>query len=263
MVGTKIILEVRKILSFGAILDQKEILLPLQYMPKDCKLGDKIEVFIYTDSEDRIIATTLEPYGILGEIVCLEVVGISDFGVFLDLGIAKDIFMPCRDARRYKKGEKIVIQIGKDREGRLLANKTLKFQKYRGKLYVEFEVLPYRETPLGFECIIKKKYQGMLFKNEIFEPIKLGEKYRAQVRQVRKDGKVDLKPVQKNEVEQLLDILRQHGGRIRLTKESSPEEITRVCHMSKKAFKRALNHLAQRVGQDEESIFERKMEQVQ
>lgn len=262
MVGTKIILEVKKILPFGAILDQREILLPLQYMPRDCKIGDKIEVFIYTDSEDRIIATTLEPYGILGEIVCLEVVSVSDFGVFLDLGIAKDILMPCRDVRRYKKGQKIAIQIGKDKEGRLLANKTLRFQKYRGKPYAELEVLPYRETPLGFECIIEKKYQGMLFKNEIFKSIQLGEKRKAQVKQVRQDGKVDLR-LQTNEVEQLLDVLKEHGGRVRLTKESSPEEISRVCHMSKKAFKRALNHLAQRVGQDEESIFERKMEQVQ
>lgn len=263
MVGTKTILEVKKILSFGAILDQKEILLPLQYVPKDCKVGDKLEVFIYTDSEDRIIATTLEPYGVLGEIVCLEVVGTSDFGVFLDLGIAKDILMPCKDVNKYKKGQKVAIQIGKDREGRLLANKTLKFQKYRGKPYVEFEVLPYRETPMGFECIIRKKYQGMLFKNEIFEPIKLGEKYKAQVKQVRKDGKIDLKLAQKNEVDHLLDVLRRHGGRIKLTKESPPEEIAKVCCMSKKAFKRALNHLAQRVEQDEESIFVRKMEQVQ
>lgn len=263
MVGTKVKLEVKKILSFGAILDQREILLPLRYIPKDCKVGDELEVFIYTDSEDRIIATTLEPYGILDEIVCLEVVGVSDFGVFLDLGIAKDLLLPCKDGKRYKKGDRVAIQISKDREGRLLAKRALDFQKYRGKPYVELEALPYRETPLGFECIIKKKYQGMLFKNEIFEPIALGETYQVQVKQVRKDGKVDLKLVQKNEAERLLEVLRKHGGKIKLTKESSPEEIARVCCMSKKAFKRALNHLAQRIRQDEEFIFEERMGQPQ
>lgn len=263
MVGTKVVLEVKKILSFGAILGQSEILLPLQYMPKDCKLGDQIEVFIYTDSEDRIIATTLEPYGILGEIVCLEVVSISDFGVFLDLGIAKDLLMPCRDGERYKKGQRVAVQISKDREGRLLAHQTLRFATYKGRPYMEFGAFPYRETPLGFECIVEKKYQGMLFKNEIFEPIALGEKYTVQVKQVRQDGKMDLKLARRDEAEQLLKVLKNHGGKIKLTKESDPKDIARVCHMSKKAFKRALNHLAQRVRQDGEFIFEEKMEQSQ
>lgn len=142
MVGTKAILEVKKILPFGVILDQREILLPLQYVPKHCKVGDQIEVFIYTDSEDRIIATTLTPYGVLGEIVCLEVVSMNDFGVFLDLGIAKDILMPCRGDKRYKRGQRVSVQIGKDKQGRLLTHKTLRFKKYRGRPYVELEALP-------------------------------------------------------------------------------------------------------------------------
>lgn len=263
MVGRKVKLEVKKMLSFGAILDQREILLPLQYMPKDCKIGDQVEVFIYTDSEDRIIATTLEPYAILDEIACLEVVSVSDFGVFLDLGIPKDLLMPCKDPKKYKKGQRVAIQISKDREGRLLAHQSLKFAKYRGKAYAELEALPYRETPLGFECIIEKKYQGMLFKNEIFKPIVLGEKYRVQVKRVREDGKVDLKLAQENEAEHLLKILELHGGKIKLSKESSPEEIIQMCQMSKKAFKRALNHLAQRVRQDGEFIFVERMEQSQ
>lgn len=103
----------------------------------------------------------------------------------------------------------------------------------------------------------------MLFKNEIFQPIVLGEKYLMQIKQVRKDGKVDLKLVQKDQAEQLLKILKEHGGKIKLTRESNPEEIAKVCYMSKKAFKRALNHLAQRVGQDGEFIFLRRMGQSQ
>lgn len=253
----KVVLEVKKILSFGVILGEREILLPKRYVPKDCNIGDSIEVFVYTDSEDRVIATTLEPLGVLGEIVYLQVVDVNQMGVFLDLGIAKDILLPCKDAKRYKRGEKVLVQIGLDREGRLLASQRLDFQRYKGRKYVALDVLPYRETPLGFECVVEKKYQGMLFSNEIFESIVLGERYQAQVKNTRKDGKIDLKLIHGNEAERLLEVLKNHQGRIKLTKQSDPAEIARVCHMSKKSFKRALSHLAQEVGQDEESIFVR------
>lgn len=255
MVGTKMTLEVKKILSFGAIVGEREILLPNQYVPKNCKIGDSLDVFIYTDSEDRIIATTLEPYGTLGEIVCLEVVGLSEFGVFLDLGIAKDILMPCKDSKRYQKGQKVAVQIGLDKEGRLLASQNLAFQKYRKRAYVRLEAVPYRKSPLGFECIVERKYQGMLFANEIFEPICLGKAYEVQVKKTRVDGKIDLKLAQKNEAEYLLKLLQNNQGRLSLTKDSDAEKIVEVCQMSKKAFKRALNALAQKVGQDESGIF--------
>ncbi|MCE3048236.1 CvfB family protein [Helicobacter kayseriensis] len=255
MVGTKIKLEIVKILPFGCILGDEEILLPKKYVPCGAKIGDSVEVFIYTDSQDRIIATTLEPYGILGEIVFLEVVDFSEYGVFLDLGIAKDILMPCKNPQRYAKGSKIAVQIGKDREGRLLANQKLRFCKYYGKPFVQFDAMPYRKTPLGFECVVCGKFQGMLFVNEVFEDLELGKTYRVQVKKTRKDGKIDLKLVQKGEVERLLDVLRQNHGKIPITKDSHPQEIVRVCQMSKKAFKRALVHLAQEVGQDEEGIY--------
>lgn len=255
MVGTKARLKVVKILPFGCILGDDEILLPKKYAPNEAKIGDEVEVFIYTDSEDRIIATTLEPYGILGEIVCLEVVGIEDFGVFLDFGIAKDIFMPCQNPRRYKRGQRVAVEITKDKQGRLLASQNIKFQKYRKSPYVELDVIPYRKSLLGFECIVEKKYQGMLFANEVFETLEFGKSYRAQVKKTRSDGKIDLKLKMRNPEEKLLELLSQNGGRIEVTKESDPREIIAQCQMSKKAFKRALNILAQKIGQDESGVY--------
>ncbi|WP_027327148.1 S1-like domain-containing RNA-binding protein [Helicobacter pametensis] len=255
MVGTKVCLKIEKILPFGCILGKEEILLPTKYAPKEVQVGMEVEVFVYTDSEDRIIATTLNPYGILGEIVCLEVVDISPYGVFLDLGIAKDILMPCKDAGRFKLGDRVAVQIQKDKEGRLLASQNLRFQKYRGREFVCLEAVAYRRSPLGFECIVEKKYQGMLFANEIFEPIELGKSYAVQVKKTRQDGKIDLKLAPKDEAKALLDLLHKNGGRLEIGKESEPQEVVRVCQMSKKALKRALVSLAQKVGQDERGIY--------
>lgn len=255
MIGTKVRLKINKILSFGCILGDQEILLPQKYIPKEVKIGDEIEVFVYTDSEDRMIATTLEPYGVLDEIVCLEVVGIEEFGIFLDLGIAKDILMPCKNPKRYKMGDHVAVQIARDKEGRLLASLSLKFQKYFGKPFIQLEAIPYRQTPLGFECIVEKKYQGMIFLNEIFEKINLGKAYCVEVKKTRQDGKIDLRLMRENEKEKLLKLLSQNNGRIEITKDSDPQEIVRVCQMSKKALKRVLSALAQEVGQDERSIY--------
>lgn len=249
MVGTYQVLEIRKILPFGAILGDEEILLPTKYLPKSAGLGESIRVFIYTDSEDRLIATTLEPYGALGEIVCLEVVDIVKNGVYLDLGLAKDIFCPTK--KSLQKGQKLAVQITLDKQGRLIASENLKFKKFGSSKFSKYEAVAYHKSPLGFMCIVQKNYSGMIYHNEIFSPVVLGQGFSVVIKKVRQDGKLDLKIFQDDPQKKILELLEQNGGRIEVNTDSSAEKIYQVCQMSKKTFKRALNALAQKIGQDE------------
>lgn len=256
MVGTYVSLQVRKILPFGAILGDEEILLPKKYMPKNCSIGESIEVFVYTDSEDRIIATTLKPYGVLEEIVALEVVDIARNGVYLDLGIAKDIFLPCKDPYVFQRGKKVVVRIEKDKEGRLLANTQFKCTpcKDRSKIFQEMKGLVRRKTPLGFECVLEEGFQGMLYHNEIFTALKIGEEVRVWVKNLRSDGKMDLKLLQEDDVEVLIKVLRENANHLKLTNDSDPQEIYKIVQMSKKAFKRAVAKLGDRIEKSKEGI---------
>lgn len=256
MVGSYINLEVKKILPFGAFLGDEEVLLPRKYMPQECQIGDRLEVFVYTDSEDRIIATTLRPYGVLDEVVALEVVDIVCNGAYLDMGIAKDIFMPHKSPFSLKRGEKRVVRIQKDKEGRLIANATLKFSpcKDRNKLRTNCSAMVYRKTPLGFECVVEGKYQGMLYHNELFSPLCIAQEIEVFVKNIRTDGKLDLKLFQEDEVEILLKALRSNGNALRLTNDSNPQEIYKIAKMSKKAFKRAVAKLGDRLNKTQEGI---------
>lgn len=256
MVGTYVSLEVRKILPFGAILGDEEILLPRKYMPQETQAGECIEVFVYTDSEDRIIATTLKPYGTLGEILALEVVDIVKNGAYLDLGIAKDIFMPLKNPYALKRGERFVVKIERDKEGRLLANAHFGFApcKDRSRIGKEFLALVVRKTPLGFECVVEGKYQGMLYASEVFAPLQRGQEVCVGVKNVRSDGKMDLKLLQEDEEKALLRILRENANFLKLTNDSDPQEIYKICAMSKKAFKRAVAKLGDRIEKSQEGI---------
>lgn len=257
MVGNYANLEVKKILHFGAILGDEEILLPRKYMPQNCQIGNILEVFIYTDSEDRIIATTLKPYGVLDEIVALEVVDIVANGAYLNLGIAKDIFMPHKSPHLLKIREKQVVKIQKDREGRLLANPIFKFSpcKDRNKLRVSSPAVVYRKTPLGFECVVERKYQGMLYDNELFSPLCMAQEIEVFIKNIRHDGKLDLKLIQEDEVESLLKVLRTNANTLKLTNDSDPQEIYQIAKMSKKAFKRAVAKLGERLKKTQEGII--------
>lgn len=256
MVGTFVKLEVAKILPFGLILGEDEILLPKKYAPPHSQIGDQIEVFVYTDSEDRIIATTLKPYGSLGEIVALEIVDIVHNGAYLDLGIAKDIFMPYKNPYSLRRGGRKVVAIQKDKEGRLLANPYFKFLACRDKSKInqEFLALIVRKTSLGFECVVDGKYQGMLYSSEVFTPLQDAQQVTVRVKKVRLDGKLDLKLVQEDEAESLVKILRAHANTLSLTFDSDPQEIYRIAKMSKKAFKRAVSKLGERIQKSSEGI---------
>ncbi|WP_297810312.1 S1-like domain-containing RNA-binding protein [uncultured Helicobacter sp.] len=252
-------LKIARFTSAGAYLQsgQEEVLLPNKYLPRDAKIDDKILVFLYTDSQDRPIATTLMPKAQRGEIAVLKVVDKNNFGCFLDLGIAKDVFMPSKSPYKYPLGSQVAVFLSIDRENRLLAKENIKpylsnFCEKLKNFRVGFKVkiLPFRITPLGYECVVNGVNLGLLYKNEVFKELSLFTECEGFIKRIYTNGKCDLslnhpkkKSSKAQESKKILEILCQNGGILNLHYDSNPEEIQLVCAMSKKAFKRALSLL--------------------
>jgi predicted RNA-binding protein (virulence factor B family) len=259
-IGIKQKLRVKKFVDFGAYLteldgeSEQEVLLPRQYEPAGLDVGDEIEVFLYTDSEDRLIATTLMPHAFLGDIAILEVKDITDSGCFLDIGLLKDIFMPTKTPRHYKIGQFIAVIIALDKQERLIARlgikERLKFAPQQTlKANVEIDIFIFEESDLGFGCVVDKQYFGLLFKKELFEKVKIGERRKAFIKRVREDGKIDLSIKEfgasgvKTEKQRVIDALKKNGGVLPLHYDSDPNIVHETCSLSKKGFKRALTEL--------------------
>ena len=249
-------LEVVKKVDFGIYLDggeEGEVLLPTRYVPEDCAVGDILNVFLYLDMEERLIATTLVPYVQVGEFAYLEVAWVNQYGAFLNWGLMKDLFVPFRE-QKMKVGRKYMIHAHLDDESyRIVA--SAKVERYLSKEKPEYaagdevDILVWQKTDLGFKAIIDNKYSGLLYENEIFTPLSAGMQLKAYVKQVREDGKVDLM-LQKpgfakvgDFSKTLLDYLREQGGRIALTDKSPAEEIYEVFGVSKKTFKKGVGDL--------------------
>ena len=248
-------LKVAKFVDFGVYLCDEagkgEVLLPRRYVPAELQIGEKLEVFLYTDSEDRLIATTLKPLAKLGEIAALRVVSVAMQGCYLDMGIPKDLFMPCKEPARFCVEDLVVVWIDLDREGRLIARlgikERLKSAPQSLKAHTEVEVLPFEHSSLGYGCVVNGRYFGMLFNNEVFAKLALGNRYRAYVKAIRSDGKIDLRLRKSqesgglaSEVATLLRVLKEAGGSLMLHYDSAPKEIVEHTGLSKKGFKRAL-----------------------
>lgn len=251
-------LEVVKEVAFGMYLDggeEGEILLPSRYVPQDCKVGDKLNVFIYLDNEERLVATTLTPLVQVGQFACLEVAWINQYGAFLNWGLMKDLFVPFREQKmKMQVGKKYVVHAHLDDESyRIVA--SAKVDRYLSKEKAVYEsgqevdILIWQKTDLGFKAIINDEYSGLLYESEIFRPLHTGMRMKAYVKQVREDGKIDLllqKPGQAK-VEDfsatLLDYIREQGGRIALNDKSPAEEIYATFGVSKKTFKKAVGDL--------------------
>lgn len=251
-------LEVVKKVDFGIYLDggeEGEVLLPTRYVPEDCAVGDILNVFLYLDMEERLIATTLVPYVQVGEFAYLEVAWVNQYGAFLNWGLMKDLFVPFREQKmKMQVGRKYMIHAHLDDESyRIVA--SAKVERYLSKEKPEYaagdevDILVWQKTDLGFKAIIDNKYSGLLYENEIFTPLSAGMQLKAYVKQVREDGKVDLM-LQKpgfakvgNFSKTLLDYLREQGGRIALTDKSPAEEIYEVFGVSKKTFKKGVGDL--------------------
>ncbi len=230
--------------------DETEVLLPNIYVKKEMAIDSLVDVFIYTDSEDRLVATTIKPYLYLNEFASLKIVDSAKFGYFVDIGLAKDLLVPKnRQKGSFELGSYKVLQMQFDeRTNRLIASEkySLKNEPKGLKQGDEVEILLYSKTPLGYKVIVNNLYEGMIFHSEIFENVKIGDRKRAYIKNLREDSKLDIslqKIGQKVDTNKILDILEKNGGAINFTYKSDAEDIKRVFAMSKKAYKATLTKL--------------------
>lgn len=251
-------LHVFKKTIFGIFLrdsgDDQEVLLPNKYVPKDLNLGDSIDVFLYTDSEDRIVATTLVPKIFLDEFAVLEVKDVTKFGSFLDWGLEKDLFLPFAEQDgRVQRGDKVMVCLCLDDEtGRLFASAKIKEfsnQEITVKEGDEVDLLIGEESDIGYQVIINDFYIGLLFFNKIFRPLSKGDKVKGFIEKIRDDDKIDVSLQKKGYIQVvdsqglLLKKLKENNGILYLTDKSDPELIIQELLMSKKVFKKCLGAL--------------------
>lgn len=256
------ILKVVKKVDFGMYLDGGEegrILLPARYVPQGCEVGDELNVFLYLDNEERLVATTQQPLAQVGDFACLRVAWVNQYGAFLDWGLMKDLFVPFREQReRMEVGRRYVVHVHLDDESyRIVA--SAKVERYlavdeRPPFHSgdEVDVLVWKRTDLGYKVIVDNRYAGLLFENQVFRPLRVGDKMQAYVRQVRPDGKIDLALQREGRgkvadfSEELLEYIRRNQGRIQLTDKSPAEDIYAAFGVSKKTFKQAVGDLYKR-----------------
>ena len=257
-IGKLNMLRVVKEVEFGIYLEGPpfgEILMPRRYVPKGTKPGDELEVFIYMDSEDRVIATTERPLAMVGDFACLKVIGVSAVGAFLDWGLPKDLLVPFREQKqKLEVGKSYVVFIYVDAEtNRIVA--SAKPEKYLDRRPADYEegqevdLMILGATDLGYKAMINESHTGVLYKNEVFQVLKTGEKVKGFIRKIRPDGKIDLilhKPGYEKVDDmstQILNKLKEHKGYIALSDKSSAEAIYEMFHISKKTYKKAIGGL--------------------
>ena len=230
--------------------DQTEVLLPNAYVNKSMEIGSFLDVFIYTDSEDRLVATTLKPYVYLYEFAFLEVVDNMKFGSFVDIGLPKHILVPKNKQKgTFEVGKRRVLQLLlDDKTNRLIASEKYDLLKEIKGLEknAEVEIILYSKTPLGYKVIVNNSYEGMIYHTEIFENLKIGDTKRAYVKNIRDDNKIDVslqKIGEKASGDKVFDVLVQDGGKLDFTYKSEADEIKEKFGISKKAFKASLTKL--------------------
>jgi len=238
----------------GEADSDQDILLPNKYVPVDLKPDDAIDVFLYTDSEDRIVATTLTPKILLHQFAVLEVKDVTRVGAFLDWGLEKDLFLPFREQMALvKKGEKVTVFLYLDEKtDRLVASANVRNfteDDITVKEGEEVALLIDRESDLGFQVIINNKYIGLLFANEVFQPLSQGDMVRGFIKNLREDGKIDVS-LQKQGYDQIVDSqdlllekLQENEGVLYLTDKSDSALIMQKLQMSKKVFKKTVGAL--------------------
>ncbi len=248
--------------DFGMYLEgggyEGKILLPERYVPEDLEVGDEIEVFLYLDSEERLIATTLEPKAMVGDFAYLEVAWVNEYGAFLDWGLMKDVFCPFREQkRRMQQGHSYIVHIHIDEESyRIMA--SAKVERYMTPLPTEYKVgqevnlLVWQKTDLGFKVIIDNAHAGLLYDSQVFRNLHTGDEVKGFISNIRPDGKVDVALQKSGHVHttdfaaRLLRYLETQGGRCRLGDKSSAEDIKEQFGVSKRTYKQAVGDLYKR-----------------
>lgn len=250
-------LRVIRTVDFGVFLDdgKEGILLPKRFVPAGLKVGDGLEVFVYHDSEDRLIATTQKPLGTVGDIVALKAVSATNQGAFLDWGLMKDLFVPkSKQLSTMRVGGTYIVKIYIDEQtGRVAATEKIENFLSNEDLGLKekepVDLLVYRRTDIGYLCIINGKHTGVLHFSDIYQNIQVGDRLKGYIRKIREENKIDLALGERGyqrvsgEAGKILELLDQHGGFLPYHDKSDPEDIYDNLGMSKKAFKMAIGNL--------------------
>ena len=252
-------MKVARNVDFGAYLesdDGQEVLLPARYIQSPLQPGDEIEVFVYRDSEDRPVATTERPFAEVGEFAFLQVSDVNPIGAFLDWGIPKDILVPYREQTvELSRGMVVLVYVYLDDVTKRIVA-SAKIDKFLGNCYPSYGLgdkvtaLIYKRTELGYKAIVDNLFHGMIYENELYAPLEIGQPISAYVKQVRDDGKIDLVLSGSNDgrIGALMAkitkrLTEEPDGFLPLSDSSSPETIREVFQCSKKDFKKAIGHL--------------------
>lgn len=245
------VLQVKRKTDFGFYLDDggEGILLPTRLAPRQVKIGDELKVFVYHDSDNRLIATTQQPKAIVGDIALLQVVSVTGQGAFLDWGLMKDLFVPVsQQLGSMRKGGEYLVKLYLDEmTGRVAATEKIEPQLNREPLTLKemdsVDLIAYRTSELGWVMIINNKFTGILHSSDIFTPIEKGNHYTGYIKKIRPDSKIDLalgKPGYakvEGESEKILRLLEENKGFLPFNDKSAPDEIYAFFGMSKKTFK--------------------------
>ena len=257
-IGKNNILTIARCEEYGLYLkddDGNEILLPNRYATDDMEIGDEVNVFVYTDSEDRPVATTEQPYAKVGDFALLRVKSVNNIGAFLDWGLMKDLLVPFREQKvRMMSGRSYIVYVYLDDESqrvvasakldKFLDNKIPEY-KYRQKV----DILVTQRTDLGYKVIVDNLFWGMIYHNEIFQEINIGDRLEAFIKNVRQDGKIDIKLGDrevkrvKSLADTIMEYIAENGGTIHITDKSSPDTIREAFNCSKKDYKKTLGFL--------------------
>ena len=254
-------LTIAKEVDFGLYLDggdEGEILLPRRYVPATYKIGDEIDVFLYLDQDERLVATTEQPLAQVGDFAYLECSWVNEYGAFLNWGLMKDLFCPFREQKkRMEIGSSYIVYVTIDEESyRMMASAKVEHflskDKPPYKAGDEVQILVWQKTDLGFKAIIDNAYAGLIYRDQIFKYVHTGDRMKAYVANVRTDGKIDL-TLQHTGRQQTLDFsetlltyLHEHGGSCDLGDKSDAEEIKARFEVSKKVYKKAIGDLYRR-----------------
>ena len=254
-------LTIAKEVDFGLYLDggdEGEILLPRRYVPATYKIGDEIDVFLYLDQDERLVATTEQPLAQVGDFAYLECSWVNEYGAFLNWGLMKDLFCPFREQKkRMEIGSSYIVYVTIDEESyRMMASAKVEHylskDKPPYKAGDEVQILVWQKTDLGFKAIIDNAYAGLIYRDQIFKYVHTGDRMKAYVANVRPDGKIDL-TLQHTGRQQTLDFsetlltyLHEHGGTCDLGDKSDAEEIKARFEVSKKVYKKAIGDLYRR-----------------
>lgn len=252
-------LRIVKEVDFGLYLDGGEafgeILIPQRYVPDNYEIDEELEVFIYRDSEDRIIATTETPKAMVGDFALMEVVSVNKFGAFLDWGLQKDLLVPFREQRKdMEEGKEYMVHVYLDKETNRIAASS-KLDKFLDNIPAEYEpnqevgLIIASKTDLGYKAIVNGLHWGMLYENEVFKPLDRGQKIKAYIKKLREDEKIDLylHKAGYDKVESLMgkivEELKEEGGFLELNDKTPSAIIYQIFGESKKTFKKAIGAL--------------------